>query len=31
MITDNNYMDDLELYNGIKWLERKHVVGKVVG
>jgi hypothetical protein len=28
---DNNHIDDLELYNGLEWLERKHVVGKVRG
>ncbi|KAG5639722.1 Signal peptidase complex catalytic subunit [Sphagnurus paluster] len=28
---DNNHVDDIELYNGIKWLERKHIVGKVRG
>ncbi|KAL9709355.1 Signal peptidase complex catalytic subunit [Leucoagaricus gongylophorus] len=28
---DNNYVDDLELYQGLKWLERKHIVGKVRG
>ncbi|KAF8323879.1 putative signal peptidase [Clavulina sp. PMI_390] len=28
---DNNYLDDLDLYNGMKWLERKHIVGKVSG
>jgi len=28
---DNNYMDDIELYKGVKWLERNHIVGKVVG
>jgi signal peptidase len=28
---DNNPVDDLELYNGLKWLERQHIVGKVRG
>jgi len=28
---DNNQVDDLELYNGLEWIERKHVVGKVRG
>jgi len=28
---DNNPVDDLELYRGIEWLERKHIVGKVRG
>jgi signal peptidase len=28
---DNNPVDDLELYNGLEWLERKHIVGKVRG
>ncbi|KAG8744526.1 Signal peptidase complex catalytic subunit [Ceratobasidium sp. 414] len=28
---DNNHMDDIELYMGLRWLERKHVVGKVRG
>ncbi|KAF5348872.1 hypothetical protein D9756_009772 [Leucocoprinus leucothites] len=28
---DNNYADDIELYQGLKWLERKHIVGKVRG
>ena len=28
---DNNYVDDLELYQGLEWLERKHIVGKVRG
>jgi signal peptidase len=26
---DNNPVDDLELYNGLEWLERQHIVGKV--
>ncbi|CAA7268769.1 unnamed protein product [Cyclocybe aegerita] len=28
---DNNYVDDIELYQGLEWLERKHIVGKVRG
>ncbi|CCM05631.1 uncharacterized protein FIBRA_07860 [Fibroporia radiculosa] len=28
---DNNYIDDLELYQGLEWLERQHIVGKVRG
>ncbi|KAH6910714.1 signal peptidase complex catalytic subunit SEC11 [Coprinopsis sp. MPI-PUGE-AT-0042] len=28
---DNNHVDDIELYNGMNWLERKHIVGKVRG
>nr|VWO98601.1 DNA helicase (EC [Ganoderma boninense] len=28
---DNNHVDDLELYQGLEWLERKHIVGKVRG
>ncbi|KAG5734818.1 Signal peptidase complex catalytic subunit SEC11C [Termitomyces sp. T112] len=28
---DNNAVDDIDLYRGIKWLERKHIVGKVRG
>jgi len=28
---DNNYVDDIELYRGLEWLERKHIVGKVRG
>jgi signal peptidase len=28
---DNNKLDDFMLYNGIEWLERKHVIGKVKG
>ncbi|KAF8647303.1 hypothetical protein AX16_006765 [Volvariella volvacea WC 439] len=28
---DNNYVDDIELYQGLQWLERKHIVGKVRG
>ncbi|CAE6424321.1 unnamed protein product [Rhizoctonia solani] len=28
---DNNSLDDIELYRGLRWLERKHIVGKVQG
>ena len=28
---DNNHIDDIELYRGLDWLERKHIVGKVRG
>ncbi|KAE9395427.1 hypothetical protein BT96DRAFT_997649 [Gymnopus androsaceus JB14] len=28
---DNNHVDDIELYQGLDWLERKHIVGKVRG
>ncbi|WVR04600.1 signal peptidase I [Kwoniella sp. DSM 27419] len=28
---DNNPGDDIPLYNGIEWIERKHVIGKVRG
>jgi len=28
---DNNPVDDIELYNGMNWLERRHIVGKVRG
>ncbi|KAF8501336.1 hypothetical protein BU17DRAFT_58902 [Hysterangium stoloniferum] len=28
---DNNAMDDIQLYQGLDWLERKHIVGKVQG
>jgi len=28
---DNNPIDDIELYKGMEWLERKHIVGKVRG
>ncbi|CAE6421907.1 unnamed protein product [Rhizoctonia solani] len=28
---DNNALDDIELYRGLRWLERKHIVGKVQG
>ena len=28
---DNNQIDDIELYQGLEWLERKHIVGKVRG
>ncbi|TFY79793.1 hypothetical protein EWM64_g4217 [Hericium alpestre] len=28
---DNNYLDDVELYQGLDYLERQHIVGKVRG
>ena len=28
---DNNPVDDIALYRGLKYLERRHVVGKVRG
>jgi len=28
---DNNPTDDISLYQGLRWLERKHIVGKVRG
>ncbi len=28
---DNNYLDDVELYQGLDLLERNHIVGKVTG
>jgi signal peptidase len=28
---DNNPVDDTDLYNGLDWLQRKHIVGKVWG
>ncbi|TFK29537.1 signal peptidase complex catalytic subunit SEC11 [Coprinopsis marcescibilis] len=28
---DNNSVDDTELYQGLEWLEKKHIVGKVRG
>lgn len=28
---DNNPVDDIELYQGLEWLERRHIVGKVRG
>jgi signal peptidase len=28
---DNNHVDDIELYQGLDWLERRHIVGKVRG
>ena len=28
---DNNPVDDIDLYNGIDWLERRHIIGKVKG
>ncbi|KAH9934223.1 uncharacterized protein B0H18DRAFT_980083 [Fomitopsis serialis] len=26
---DNNPVDDLDLYQGLEWLERRHIIGKV--
>ncbi|KAM6499288.1 hypothetical protein JOM56_004796 [Amanita muscaria] len=28
---DNNLVDDIELYQGLEWLERQHIIGKVRG
>jgi hypothetical protein len=28
---DNNPTDDIDLYRGVSWLERRHIVGKVRG
>ncbi|KAK2459821.1 hypothetical protein APHAL10511_008142 [Amanita phalloides] len=28
---DNNHIDDITLYQGLEWLERKHIIGKVRG
>lgn len=28
---DNNHVDDLELYQGLDFLERRHIIGKVRG
>ncbi|OCH88732.1 hypothetical protein OBBRIDRAFT_733936 [Obba rivulosa] len=28
---DNNHIDDIELYQGLEWLERRHIIGKVRG
>lgn len=28
---DNNEVDDIILYGGLEWLERKHIIGKVRG
>ncbi|KAJ8589854.1 hypothetical protein M405DRAFT_737946, partial [Rhizopogon salebrosus TDB-379] len=28
---DNNHVDDIELYQGLEWLDRRHIVGKVRG
>ena len=28
---DNNMQDDIGLYQGLKWLEKKHIIGKVSG
>ena len=28
---DNKPVDDIDLYQGLEWLERRHIVGKVRG
>lgn len=28
---DNNHVDDVELYQGLDFLERRHIIGKVRG
>ncbi|KAG1843558.1 hypothetical protein DFJ58DRAFT_853596 [Suillus subalutaceus] len=28
---DNNHVDDIDLYQGLEWLDRRHIVGKVRG
>ncbi|WVF69976.1 signal peptidase I [Kwoniella sp. CBS 6097] len=28
---DNNQGDDISLYNGMEWIERRHIIGKVRG
>ncbi|KAG9310209.1 hypothetical protein JVU11DRAFT_9852 [Chiua virens] len=28
---DNNHVDDVELYQGLEYLERRHIIGKVRG
>lgn len=28
---DNNNANDIELYQGLDWLEKRHIVGKVRG
>lgn len=28
---DNNDVDDIIMYKGMQWLERRHIVGKVRG
>ena len=28
---DNNLQDDIGLYQGLQWLEKKHIIGKVDG
>lgn len=28
---DNNHVDDLELYQGLDFLDRRHIIGKVRG
>ncbi|KAG1888843.1 hypothetical protein F4604DRAFT_1715250 [Suillus subluteus] len=28
---DNNHVDDIDLYQGLEWLDQRHIVGKVRG
>ncbi|KAG1740512.1 uncharacterized protein EDB91DRAFT_1082053 [Suillus paluster] len=28
---DNNHVDDIDLYQGLEWLDRRHIIGKVRG
>ena len=28
---DNNAQDDIGLYQGLQWLEKRHIIGKVRG
>ncbi|KAG1856200.1 uncharacterized protein F5891DRAFT_1146117 [Suillus fuscotomentosus] len=28
---DNNHVDDIDLYRGLEWLDRRHIIGKVRG
>lgn len=28
---DNNHLNDIDLYQGLEWLDRRHIVGKVRG
>jgi hypothetical protein len=28
---DNNHVDDIDLYQGLEWLNQRHIVGKVRG
>lgn len=30
-IGDNNHVDDIDLYQGLEWLNQRHIVGKVRG